>query len=345
MNISHELSATALPFNTEETECEHVIDITSAEDNPATRQSETMLEQIYVPEIIVWLDSASIRSTALPNRDPATFDSDAFYALEQSILQSRGNLQPIKVRRVLSEDGNGIAGKELFEVVYGHRRLHACQSLGIKVRAVVVDHLGDRAVLLERVRENMGRADMGPLDFGRICQSALAEKLFVSRKQMASAFGRDEGDVSKALSLAGLPPEVISAFESTADLQYRHSKPLKDALEERFDEVMAIALEIARKGGRRTPAVVLERLTRPAGTEIGLSKSPSKLTLLWDGKPYGDLKTTAEDKVTIVLKSSLDATAREDLQTHLHAFMKQQVAARAKATQRRNAQQAVKSVK
>lgn len=59
---------------------------------------------------------------------------------------------------------------------------------------------------------------------------ALDEGLFPSNKKMAEALGVDLGIVGKALTLAGLPVEVIDAFKSPLKIQYRFAKPLKDAL-------------------------------------------------------------------------------------------------------------------
>jgi ParB family transcriptional regulator, chromosome partitioning protein len=334
MNHNHTTTPSTLPGSSNAA-ADLIVDITSSDLGStavATVENSVLTDEL---QVIVWLDPISIVSSSLPNRDETAFDSDNFYALKQSILQAGGNIQPVKVCRI------GVA--DFFEVVFGHRRIHACRQLGIKVRAVVVNNLDNREILLERVRENIGRSDLSALDFGYICARALADNLFVSRKQMAIEFGKDEGDVSRALSLASLPVEVIAAFESPSDIQYRHAKPLKDALANNHKDVIAAARDVAAQGGKRLPALVLDRLIRPRNEEIGRSNLASRATLLWDGKPYAELKTQSDGKVSISFERRLDEADRDQLLANLEAFMKRQVATRSRATQRRNAQQAAKA--
>jgi len=323
---------------------DEIIDITSMDGSQYRPIGEVKPTTDYKPSAAVWLDTKSIAQSSLPNRDPATFDTDSFYALQQSILQSRGNIQPIKVRRIQrSEEAPSSVQEVCYEVVFGHRRLHACHSLKMPVLAIIADELDDKMLLLERVRENTGRADMGALDLGRICKRALEEGLFESKKKLAIEFRRDEGDIGKAITLAGLPIEVIEAFEASTDIQYRHAKPLKDAMNRDRELLVATAKKIRDEGGKRTPAEVMERLIGPTRPEIGPSNSASAASLIWDGKPYAALMTAPDGKVTIALERKLDESARDRLLVHLELFMKEQVALRSKATQRRNAQHVVRS--
>lgn len=270
--------------------------------------------------VLLWPDS--VREADVPNRDLASFENSEYYELQQSIRLTNGNLEPIKVRRI---ERNGAEGADHsgieYEIVYGHRRVHACKKLKIQVRAVVVEGLNDADLLRQRIAENSGREDFRPLELGRIFKHALDKGLYSNQKSLASETGRDEGDISRALALAELPVELINAFGSPADLQYRHSKPLSDAVKRDRVRVIAIAVQIAKDGGTRTPAEVMSRLTRSEKAPIGRSNSSNKRRLELGGKAYGEMLSTSSGRVTIELKQTLDAAAREELQRHLDKFM------------------------
>jgi ParB family transcriptional regulator, chromosome partitioning protein len=319
-----------------------VIDITSSDLGATAQSNQTEPASSTSAESILLLDPTTIRATSLPNRDAATFNTDSYYQLKQSILQSGSNLQPIKVRPVRdSSSASNDEGKFRYEVVFGHRRLHACQALGIFVRAVI-DEMDDKQVVVERVRENVGRSELCAFDLGRICKRALDDNLFSNQKQLATELGKDISDVSKALALADLPIEVIQAFESPADLQFRHAKALKDALKSSRERVIAVAKEICATGGSRTPAIVLARLLKAEIPLIGPSNRISKTSLIWDGKPFGELHVGRDGRAKISLDRPLDETSCQDLQLHLQEFVKRQIKARSQATQRRNAEQSAK---
>jgi len=270
--------------------------------------------------VLLWPDS--VREADVPNRDSASFENSEYYELQHSIRLTKGNLQPIKVRRIDRNDAEVAdhAGVE-YEIVYGHRRLHACKKLGIQVRAVVVEGLTDADLLRQRIGENSGREDFRPLELGRIFKHALDRGLYSNQKSLASETGRDEGDISRALALAELPIEVINAFSSLADLQYRHSKPLSDAVKRNRVKVIAIAVQIFTEGGKRTPAEVISRLAKAEKTPIGRSNFSYKRRLELGGKAYGEMLSTSSGRVTIELRQTLDAAAREELQRHLDKFM------------------------
>lgn len=77
-------------------------------------------------------------------------DDDGFEALKSSIKDG-GQQVPILVRR------SGTEGR--FEIIYGRRRLRACQELGLKVRANVQD-LDDATALLAKGLENAARRNL-----------------------------------------------------------------------------------------------------------------------------------------------------------------------------------------
>ena len=91
---------------------------------------------------------------------------------------------------------------------------------------------------------------------------ALDAGLFPSNRQLATAIGRDLGDVGKAIALARLPQAVVDAFASPLDLQYRWAKPLGDAQQRDPDRLIRRANGLkARHGTLLPPKRVFELLT------------------------------------------------------------------------------------
>jgi ParB family chromosome partitioning protein len=286
-----------------------------------------------VTESITLISPDCIREASLPNRDSTSFESDGYYELQKSIRLSGGNLQPIKVRTIPAS-GGATSGSDIvkYEVVFGHRRLHACRMLEIQVRAVVVDDLTDEQLLIERIGENTGREDFRPVELGRIFKFAIQTGLYSNQKHLASETDRDEGDISRAIQLADLPDEVISAFDAIGDLQYRHAKPLTDAVKRDRAKLVSTAIRIREEGGKRRPADVFSRLTHIEKPGIGRSNPVKKMRLELAGKAYGVMQSAGNGRVTIELRQAFDSATREELQLHLDSFMQRVLDRQAKVT-------------
>ena len=267
----------------------------------------------------VFLDTATIRESDAPNRDESAYADAAYAQLRANVQQVGRNISAIKVRRVKRARNRSMA-HVLYEVVYGQRRLRACQELGLKVLAIIEDEMDDRAALLERVAENTGRQDFTALELGRICVHALETKLFATQRQLATSLGRDTSDVSKAVALASLPPAVIAAFDCPRDLQYRHAKPLRDAIARDPSAVLAAAQEISEEIGPRPPGKVLARLTRSATNAIGPSNSGAPVSLAYKGTEFGTLEVGASGYLTIKILDAFGPALGELLKLELQEF-------------------------
>ncbi|NDY90263.1 ParB/RepB/Spo0J family partition protein [Ideonella livida] len=201
-----------------------------------------------------WLDPKLVVRSRYANRDPRSFLGVDFEQLKAEIANAGGNVQPIKVRQVAAE-----GGAERFELVYGHRRHQACLELGLPVLAMV-DNLDDQALFVEMDRENRTRKDLSAWEQGKMYQRALDEGLFPSNRKLAEAVGVDLGNLGKALSLARLPAEVVGAFASPLDLQFRWSKLLNDALNTDREGVLRRAAALSHDRGALSGKEVLQRL-------------------------------------------------------------------------------------
>ena len=187
------------------------------------------------------------------NRISDSFASADYLTLKDEIAQSDGNVQPIKVRPL-----TGSADR--YEIIFGHRRHRACLDLGLPVLAFV-EEVSDQELFKEMERENRDRLDLSPWEQGRMYRQALSEGLFASLGELSKEVGIDKGNLSKALRLAELPNDVVDAFPSPLDLQFRWAKLLNDAIQQAPDEVLARARSLSENNkGKHSSKEVLDIL-------------------------------------------------------------------------------------
>jgi ParB/RepB/Spo0J family partition protein len=267
------------------------------------------------------LDPNTVRLPSRPNRDESSFTSASYYELLESIRRAGGNIEPIKV--VLRKPPSG-EGDAYLEEVFGERRLHACREARLPVLAMVVDELDNQNAVVEQIAENSARDDFSPFELGRICLDALSN-FGGSQKQMCARIGKGESEVSKAMALARLPVEIIRAFESTADLQYRHSKPLHDALAANRQAVIAEAVALTLESGPRSAAMVVARLTgaavTPAGGPIGPSNTGLGRALRVNRRAIGRIFSNAEEAWIAEISRPLDKDEMEAVATAIEAAL------------------------
>jgi ParB family chromosome partitioning protein len=204
------------------------------------------------------LDPQLILRSRWANRHELSFSGPEFEGLKEDIASQGGNVQPIKVRTL--PDGSG-----KYEIVFGHRRHQVCLELGIKVLAII-EELDDKHLFIEMDRENRQRKDLRPYEIGVMYAKALDEGLFPSARKLAEEVGIDHSQLSKALSLARLPRDVLNAFQSPLDLQYRWATDLTDALQKYPEQLLTIAKVIHAEVPRPASGDVFSRLVGQCGT-------------------------------------------------------------------------------
>ena len=159
--------------------------------------------------------------------------------------------------------------------------------------AAIVEALTDAQLFTEMERENRERQDLSPWEQGVMYKRAIDDGLFPSLRRLATSIGAQVGNVSTAIQLASLPPEVIEAFPSPLSLQFRWGAALKAAIDKSPDDVLAQARELAAMTPKLAAKEVLARLTgagasttREAPVQI---TSKGKVVGLWDKDPKGNV--------------------------------------------------------
>lgn len=271
-----------------------------------------------VEQKVFLLDPHQLRPGSVPNRHAANFDDKEFEKLRKSIQFSGGNVQPILVRPVPLDD-SGAA----YEIIFGERRNRACLMAGVKVRAIVEEAEDATHNFLKTFRENQGRVNLSPWELGCQIRFGLDQAYFSSQRRAAEEVGRDISDISKALQLASLPAEVIKAFASPLDLQFRHAKLLSDAVSAAREAVLAEAHRIYETGESTQPGKVLAMLLAAAKTGVGPSNTKKvEVGIEVHGQHIGQLVADNEGRVQVNLALVLDERQRAELVMQMQRFYK-----------------------
>ncbi|MEJ8816214.1 ParB/RepB/Spo0J family partition protein [Variovorax ureilyticus] len=261
------------------------------------------------------LDPKAIKRSVYANRHESSFKSEGFEALKREIKEAGGNVQPIKVRAV-ANPGDG----PQFEIVFGHRRHEACSQLGLPVLAFV-DNLDDQALFEEMERENRERADLSAWEQGVMYARALDRGLYPSIRQLAAAIGIDATNLSKALVLARLPAQVLQAFASPLDLQFRWSTAFKTAVESDLAGLENRAAKIIANRNGMTPKQIFAALTGPQESHAQAQAPATVQAFAREGKTVATMKTDGEGRSVIRIHVRLTSARQRELAKLLERFV------------------------
>lgn len=236
------------------------------------------------------LDPTKVAPSRWANRHQDSFSGPEWDAFKAEIAAAGGNVQAIKVRPILQP------GAFEYEVVFGHRRHRACLDLGLLVVAMV-ESITDQALFEEMDRENRQRADLRPFEQGEMYKQALDDGLYPSLRKMAASLGVDVGNLSKALSLAKLPRDVLGAFASPLDIQLTWASDLNTALEKEPEVVISRAKAIQATNPRPTPKAIVEFLK----TGVVSNNAPlKKITVTGPHGQSGQIKLDLTGRSAVV---------------------------------------------
>ena len=281
----------------------------AAADTEAVSKLNAEIEKLKLQVGEQLIDPRRIVLTRWADRHPDSFSSQAFSELKQEIESAGGNVQPIKVRPMRGATGEQGDGPR-FELVYGSRRTRACLELGLPVRAVVDENVDDQTLYVQMQRENRGRSNLSAWEQGVSYHKALNEGLFPSARRLAEQIGLDHSNVAKALRVAELPREVVGAFRSPVEIQFRWAVALDKAFEQDPDAVLAAARSLAGRSPKPAAAEVFRSLTEAVKTK-GKTKAKdiSRTFALADGKK-GVIRAGKGGAVTVELPRGVLSQAR-----------------------------------
>ncbi|CAN7729165.1 plasmid partitioning protein RepB [Rhizobium leguminosarum] len=157
-------------------------------------------DRLLEGETVVELDPDLIDASFV--RDRIGDDEQEFEEL-LSAIRERGQDSPILVRPHPKDSGR-------YMVVFGHRRLRAARTLGIRVRAVVKD-LKDSDHLVAQGQENSARANLSFFEKAMFASEIARLHFDGDNAIVLSALSVDRATLSKMLAVASMPRELLDA--------------------------------------------------------------------------------------------------------------------------------------
>jgi len=293
----------------------------AAADTEAVSKLNAEIEKLKLQVGEQLIDPRQIALTRWADRHPDSFSSQAFAELKQEIESAGGNVQAIKVRPVRGAAAEQPEGPR-FELVYGSRRTRACLELGLPVRAVVDENVDDQALYVQMQRENRGRSNLSAWEQGVSYHKALNEGLFPSARRLAEQIGLDHSNVAKALRVAELPQEIVGAFRSPVDIQFRWAVALDKAYQQDPDAVLSAARLLAGRSPKPAAAEVFRSLTEAVSAKgKPKAKEASRAFVIADGKK-GVIRAGKGGAVTVELPRGVLPQARwEAFETALQKLL------------------------
>lgn len=269
---------------------------------------------------VVKISTKKIRKGKIPNRCDDAFVNDDFEQLCESIQRAQGNAVPILVRRVaLNADGTE------FSLIYGERRLRACEAVGVDVLAIIKSDEETTSEFMVMVRENLCRVGLSPLELGQQARYACEHKAVPSLRAFAREVGCSPSRVTEAVKLAQLPDPVLNAFSAPKELQFRDAKPLTDAVKANLVAVLAEIENIKAAADAPSTKGIVSRLVDASGTAVRPSNNADETVLKCLGERFGQMLFDRSGKVEITFDKAMADKYRPVLEKHLVDFYKKKI--------------------
>jgi ParB family transcriptional regulator, chromosome partitioning protein len=137
-----------------------------------------------------------------PHQPRKAFDETSIQALANS-LKSSGLVQPIVVRRVMTNQGDH------YELIAGERRLRAAKVAGLRTVPVLIRDVDAFTQAQMALVENVQREDLNPIDRAQAYRSLISQ-LGLTQGELATRIGEDRSSIANYLRLLELTPDVQS---------------------------------------------------------------------------------------------------------------------------------------
>ncbi|MEP2731327.1 MAG: ParB/RepB/Spo0J family partition protein [Ascidiaceihabitans sp.] len=292
------------------------------------KRSTTIADQVagdIEEKTLRWVDPAECRMWDRHNRDYALLTEENCRDLIDGI-RSQGRQEFAAIVRPLPD------GPQRYEVICGARRhfavswLRAHNYLQFKYLVDVRDMTDEEAFRLADI-ENRDREDISDYERAIDYADAIARYYGGKQKAMAERLEVSPPWLSRYLSLANLPSQIVAAFASIRDIKERHARDLKPLIAEKkslnalieTSNSIAQAQEGARKGlGRPLDGVEVMRRLKAACKPAAVSKPTHEKTYR---RTAGDVPITVRNKgrrTVVEFDSSIGSAA---LRAALESFL------------------------
>lgn len=227
--------------------------------------------------------AAKEQRTEMPLSDLHPFEGHPFKVLDDELMeQTVESIRQIGVVSPLIVRPDPEGG---FEILSGHRRLHAAQLAGLETVPVIVKEMDDDAAIIFMVDSNLQReiilpserafsykmkleamkhqGERGDLTSGQVGQKSIGT---VSRDIVAEQAGDSSRNVQRFIRLTNLIPEILDmvdekkiAFNPAVELSYLKTSEQKEFLE---------AMDYAQASPSLSQAQRLKKLSQEGGCTL-----------------------------------------------------------------------------
>lgn len=227
--------------------------------------------------------AAKEQRTEMPLSDLHPFEGHPFKVLDDELMgQTVESIKQIGVVSPLIARPDPEGG---FEILSGHRRLHAAQLAGLETVPVIVKEMDDDAAIIFMVDSNLQRENIlpserafsykmkleamkhqgerGDLTSGQVGQKSVGT---VSRDIVAEQAGDSSRNVQRFIRLTNLIPEILDmvdekkiAFNPAVELSYLKTSEQKEFLE---------AMDYAQASPSLSQAQRLKKLSQEGGCTL-----------------------------------------------------------------------------
>ena len=227
--------------------------------------------------------AAKEKRTEMPLSDLHPFEGHPFKVLDDELMeQTVESIKQIGVVSPLIVRPDPEGG---FEILSGHRRLHAAQLAGLETVPVIVNEMDDDAAIIFMVDSNLQRENIlpserafsykmkleamkhqgerGDLTSGQVGQKSVGT---VSRDIVAEQAGDSSRNVQRFIRLTNLIPEILDmvdekkiAFNPAVELSYLKPSEQKEFLE---------AMDYAQASPSLLQAQRLKKLSQEGGCTL-----------------------------------------------------------------------------
>ena len=229
--------------------------------------------------------AAKEQRTEMPLSDLHPFEGHPFKVLDDELMEQ--TVESIKKIGVVSSLIVRPDPEGGFEILSGHRRLHAAQLAGLETVPVIVKEMDDDAAIIFMVDSNLQRENILPSERAfsykmkleamkhqgersdlqpETTSRQLGEKLQTSVAVMSEEMGESQRQIQRFIRLTNLIPEILDmvdekkiAFNPAVELSYLKPSEQKEFLE---------AMDYAQASPSLSQAQRLKKLSQEGGCTL-----------------------------------------------------------------------------
>lgn len=265
-------------------------------DLPSRKKCRFIPKTIDSHKCLVWSGNA---------RDQDKIDKIELETLKTSIV-AQGQLIPVLARPTKSE-----AGDYSHEIIYGSRRLKACQELDLPIKIIEAE-MPDEDALFFMDAENASRSDLSLYEKATIYNRWLEDHVFGSADELSKKLGLSKRWVNKLLTLLKIPKFIIDALPNLKDLTKSRAEKLFSLYSKNPEIDLMIQNEIDQLKLENKTYTGDELFERIFGVKK-IQHDSNNILNVWDEK-----EISSEDGETVLtLKTSKSGKIKIEINKHL----------------------------